>query len=176
MSQLHDLTVAQLAGKLKAKEVSAVEVAGHVLARGKAHSGLGAYLAKSPLEQSLLHLIYFRVSQINGCAFCLDMHSKDLLAAGEAPHRLFVLNAWREAAFYTERERAALAFAEALTQLTPAGLNDKTYEAASQHFSEEELIDLTFAVIAINSYNRLNITFTPAEAVGTYTPGQFATH
>lgn len=142
----------------------------------KSLNSLGAYLSKSPVEQSLLHLIYFRVSQINGCAFCLDMHSKDLRAAGEAEHRLYVLNAWREAAFYTERERAALAFAEALTKLTPAGLDDKTYEAARQQFSEEELIDLTFAIIAINGYNRLNIAFTPAEAVGTYTPGQFATH
>lgn len=138
----------------------------------KALFGLGIYLAKSPVEQNLLHLIYFRVSQINGCAFCLDMHSKDLCAAGETQQRLFLLNAWRESPFYTDRERAALAWAEALTKLGQACVPDALYEEARQQFSEEELIDLTFAVITINSYNRLNIAF-PAP-VGTYQPGDFA--
>lgn len=138
--------------------------------------GMGTYLAKSPVEQSLLHLIYFRVSQINGCAFCLDMHSKDLCAAGETAQRLYVLNAWREAPFYTGRERAALAWAEALTKLSPGGVPDAVYEEARQQFSEEELIDLSLAVIAINSYNRLNIAFTAPDFVGTYQPGAFAVH
>jgi AhpD family alkylhydroperoxidase len=140
----------------------------------KSLNSLGAYLGKSVVEQSLLHLIYFRVSQINGCAFCLDMHSKDLRAAGEAEHRLYVLNAWREAAFYTSRERAALAFAEALTTLGHGAISDALYEEVRAQFSEEELVDLTFAIIAINSYNRVNLAFPNPQAVGTYTPGQFA--
>src|SRR6266498_5171575 len=120
----------------------------------KAMYGLGSYLAKSSIEQSLLNLIYFRVSQINGCAYCLDMHSKDLRAAGETEQRLYVLDAWREAPFYTERERAALAWAEAVTKITNGSVDDKIYQEARKQFSEEELIDLTFAVITINSYNR----------------------
>ncbi|WP_205513718.1 carboxymuconolactone decarboxylase family protein [Longitalea arenae] len=142
----------------------------------KALNSLGAYLGKSPVEQSLLHLLYFRVSQINGCAFCLDMHSKDLLAEGENPQRLFVLDAWREAPFYSERERAALAWAEALTRLNGSHIDEAIYEQTLQQFSEEELIDLTFAVIAINSYNRVNIAFPNPAAVGMYTPGMFANH
>lgn len=134
---------------------------------------LGAYLAKSPVEQPLLHLIDLRVSQINGCAFCLDMHSKDLRAAGETEQRLYVLNAWREAPFYSGRERAALAWAEAVTKITDGQVSDEVYEEARGQFTEEELIDLTFAVITINSYNRINIAFPPE--VGTYQPGQFAT-
>lgn len=140
----------------------------------KALYSLGAYLSKTTVEQSLLHLIYFRVSQINGCAFCLDMHSKDLRADGETEQRLFVLNAWREAPFYTERERAALAWAEAMTTLKGGHVDAATQEAARNQFSDEELIDLTFAVIAINSYNRLNIAFPNPAMVGTYTPGQYA--
>jgi AhpD family alkylhydroperoxidase len=140
----------------------------------KSLNSLGAYLHKSVVEQPLLNLIYFRVSQLNGCAFCLDMHSKDLLAGGETEHRLFVLNGWREAPFYSERERAALAWAEALTRLNGAPVDAATHEAACSQFSEEELIDLTFAVIAINSYNRVNIAFPNPAAVGSYTPGQFA--
>jgi AhpD family alkylhydroperoxidase len=141
----------------------------------KALNTLGAYCHRSPVEQSLLNLIYYRVSQLNGCAFCLDMHSKDLLANGEKEQRLFVLNAWREAPFYSDRERAALAWAEALTQLN-GRVNDETYNEALKQFSEEELIDLTFAVITINSYNRVNIAFPNKAAVGTYTPGQYAVH
>jgi len=140
----------------------------------KALFSVTAYLAKSPVEQSLLHLIYFRVSQINGCAFCLDMHSKDLLATGESDQRLFVLNAWREAPFYTERERAALAWAEALTKLNGSPVDAATYDEARNQFSDEELIDLTVAVVTINSANRINIAFPNPAVVGTYTPGQFA--
>lgn len=136
--------------------------------------GLGAYLAKSPVEESLLNLIYFRVSQINGCAFCLDMHSKDLRAKGESEQRLYVLDAWREAPFYTERERAALAWAEAVTKISGGNVPDDVYAGARKQFTEEELIDLTVAVITINSYNRINIAFRPL--VGTYKPGAFAAH
>lgn len=132
---------------------------------------LAKYLAKSPLEESLLNLVYFRVSQINGCAFCLDMHSKDLMAKGESDQRLFVLDAWREAPFYTDRERAALAWAEALTKIKSGLVPDEIYNEARNHFSEDELIDLTFAVITINSYNRINIAF--GAKVGTYQVGQY---
>lgn len=125
----------------------------------KALFPLGTYLAKSQVEQSLLHLIYFRVSQINGCAFCLDMHSKDLRAAGESEQRLYALPAWRDTPFYTERERAAFAWAEAVTKLTNNEVPDEVYTAALEQFPEEELIDLTLAVTTINTYNRLNIAF-----------------
>ncbi|MDP9076520.1 MAG: carboxymuconolactone decarboxylase family protein [Bacteroidota bacterium] len=138
----------------------------------KAMYGLGAYLTKSPVEQSLLNLVYFRVSQINGCAFCLDMHSKDLLANGESDQRLFVMDAWREAPFYSDRERAALAWAEAVTKITGGQVADEIYAQAKQQFTDEELIDLTLAVTVINSYNRINIAFRPL--VGTYRVGQFA--
>ena len=141
----------------------------------KSLNSLGAYLSKSPVERSLLHLIYFRVSQINGCAFCLDMHSKDARAEGEAEHRLYALPAFRETPFYSDRERAALAYAESLTKLSPTGVDEKTYENVCAQFSEEEMIDLTFAIIAINSYNRVNIAFPNPQMVGTYTPGQYAT-
>src|ERR1700753_2256844 len=109
----------------------------------KALYGLGGDLAKSPGEKSLLNLIYFRVSQVNGCAFCFDMHSKDLRAKGETEQRLYVLDAWREAPFYTDRERAALGWAESVTKITDGHVRDSDYEIARAQFSEEELIDLT---------------------------------
>jgi len=130
---------------------------------------LGAYLSKSIVEQHLLDLVYFRVSQMNGCAYCLDMHSKDLRAAGETEQRLYMLDAWREAPMYSERERAALEWAEAVTK---ANVPDEVYEIARQQFSEEELVDLTLATTTINSYNRINIAFrTPA---GGYKVGMHA--
>ena len=133
---------------------------------------LGSYLSKSSIEQSLLDLLSFRVSQINGCAYCLDMHSKDLRAHGETEQRLYMLDAWREAPLYTDRERAALAWAEAVTKLEKNNVPDDVYEETLRHFSQEELVDLTMAVIGINSWNRINIAFrTPA---GDYTPGQHA--
>ena len=133
--------------------------------------GISRHLSESTIEKELLELLYFRVSQINGCAFCLDMHSKDLLANGESGQRLFVLDAWREAPFYTDKERAALAWAEALTKLDGCLVPDEVYERAAQHFSETELIDLTLAVTTINTYNRFNIAF--GAPVGTYEVGQF---
>lgn len=133
---------------------------------------LNKYLANSSVEKALFDLVHFRVSQINKCAFCLDMHSKDLRAMGEPEQRLYVLDAWREAPFYTERERAALAWAEALTQLGSGSVPDDIYENARAQFSEKELIDLTLGVIAINSYNRINIAF--GADVGSYKVGQFA--
>lgn len=139
----------------------------------RAMFGLNGYLAKSgKIEESLLHLIELRVSQLNGCAFCIDMHSKDLRAKGETEQRLYLLDAWRESPFYTERERAAFAWAEAVTFVTNGHVSDEVYEEVRKQFSEEELVDLTFAVTTINTWNRLNIAFrTPA---GTYEVGQFA--
>lgn len=136
----------------------------------KAMFGLGAYLGKCAIEQELLHLIYFRVSQINGCAYCLDMHSKDLLATGENPQRLFLLDAWREAPLYSARERAALEWAEAVTKITNGDVPDEVYAIANQEFSEEDLIDLTLAVTTINAYNRFNISF--RTEAGGYKVGQ----
>ncbi|MCQ6959996.1 carboxymuconolactone decarboxylase family protein [Mucilaginibacter aquariorum] len=134
--------------------------------------GLGGYLAKSAIEQPLLNLIYFRVSQINGCAYCLDMHSKDLRLKGETEQRLYGLSAWRETPFYTDRERAALAWAEDVTDIIGSRVSDEVYEQARAHFSEEELIDLTMGVVAINTYNRLNVAF--RTTAGGYVPGQHA--
>jgi AhpD family alkylhydroperoxidase len=136
----------------------------------KSMFGIGAYLSKCSIEQELLHLIYFRVSQINGCAYCLDMHSKDLLATGDQQQRLFLLDAWREAPLYSERERAALAWAEAVTKITHGDVSDEVYAKATALFSEEELIDLTLAITAINSYNRINISF--RTQAGSYKVGQ----
>ena len=139
----------------------------------KAMSGITGYLAKSPLEKKLLHLIEYRVSQINGCAYCLDMHSKDLRHEGESEQRIYLIAAWRETDLYTPRERAALAWSEAVTLLPGGQVPDNVYDQARGEFSEEELIDLTLAVATINSWNRLNIAFrTPA---GSYQPGQWST-
>src|ERR1041385_4865645 len=139
----------------------------------KAMLGLHKPLSQSGLEKGLLDLVYFRVSQINGCAFCLDMHSKDLRAAGETEQRLYVLEAWRESPFYTDRERAALAWAEAVTLLTNKEVPDDVYDQARSHFNEQELAMLTLAVVAINSWNRLNIAFRTTP--GNYQPGMFKT-
>jgi AhpD family alkylhydroperoxidase len=136
--------------------------------------GIGKYLDKSPVEKKLLNLIYFRVSQINGCAFCLDMHAKDLRAEGETEQRLYLLDAWREAPFYSARERAALEWAEILTKLSSTLVPDNVYAIARGQFSEAELVDLTLAVTTINTYNRINIAF--GAPVGTYVPGQFEKH
>ncbi|RCS28727.1 carboxymuconolactone decarboxylase family protein [Rhodanobacter denitrificans] len=132
---------------------------------------LGEYVRNSGLGQNLIELVQMRVSQLNGCAYCLDMHSKDARAAGETEQRLYLLQAWREAPFYSARERAALAWCEAVTRLDPIhGVPDQVYTEARVHFSEEELIDLNMAVIAINSWNRIAI---PSQAdVGSYKPAK----
>ena len=127
-----------------------------------------AYLARSSIERPLLHLIKMRVSQINGCTYCLDMHSKDARNEGETEQRLYALDAWREAPFYSARERVALAWAEALTLVSETHVPDAEFEAARAEFSESELVDLSLAVVAINGWNRLSIGFR-AQA-GTYRP------
>lgn len=140
----------------------------------KAMYGIAGHLAKSPVEKRLLHLIYFRVSQINGCAFCLDMHSKDLRLDGETEQRLYVLNAWREAPFFSERERAALAYAEAVTVLKDREVSSEVFDALAEQFTEEEIVDLTLGITTINAYNRFNIAF--RTEAGHYVPGQYAVH
>ncbi len=125
----------------------------------KAMLGLENYVNNCGLEPVLLDLVRLRASQINGCAFCIDMHAKDLRAAGESEQRVYMLDAWRESPFYSDRERAALAWTEAVTLITAEHVPDEVYEQARQHFSEEELANLTLAIIAINGWNRLNVSF-----------------
>ena len=133
--------------------------------------GVNAYLNESKLEKNLIELIDYRVSQINGCAYCLDMHSKDLRHGGETEQRIYMISAWRETDLYTAREKAALAWAEAVTELRDRQVSDEVYEAARKEFSDEELVDLTLAVTMINTWNRFNVAFrTPA---GSYQPGQW---
>jgi len=134
----------------------------------RAMYSLQTYVNECGLEKSLLELVKTRASQINGCAFCLDMHTKDARANGETEQRLYALNAWREAPFYTDRERAALAWTEAVTLVTEGHVPDDVFEEAQSQFSEEELVNLTTAIVAINGWNRLNIAFrVPA---GSYQP------
>lgn len=126
------------------------------------------YLSKCGLDHSLRELIKMRVSQINGCAYCLDMHSKDAIKMGETVQRIIGLDAWKEAPYYTEKERAALAWAEAVTLISENDVSDELYEMVRKHFDEEELMNLNLAVIAINCWNRMAIPFR-AEA-GSYQP------
>ncbi|WP_338664937.1 carboxymuconolactone decarboxylase family protein [Pararoseomonas sp. SCSIO 73927] len=116
-------------------------------------------VASSGLEHSLIELVKTRASQINGCAFCIDMHTKDAMKAGESPARLFLLNAWREAPNFTDRERAALAWTEALTLVSHTHAPDEDYEALKAQFTEEEIVGLTMQIATINAWNRLAIGF-----------------
>ncbi|MGH8190944.1 MAG: carboxymuconolactone decarboxylase family protein [Rhodanobacteraceae bacterium] len=125
----------------------------------KAMLALQQHVEKSGLEPKLLELVKMRASQINGCAYCLDMHSKDARAMGETEQRLYLLNAWRESPFYSERERAALAWTEALTRISKNDVPDELYEEVRKQFSEKELVDLSLAIVAINGWNRLAIPF-----------------
>jgi len=125
----------------------------------KAMGALHAFVRECGLEHTLLELVKLRASQINGCAHCIDMHTKELRAAGESEQRLYLLNAWAESPFYSARERAALAWTEALTLLTEGHVSDFVYDQARAQFGEEELANLTLAIIAINGANRLNIAF-----------------
>lgn len=136
----------------------------------KAMSALQACASQSGLEASLLELVKTRASQINNCAYCLDMHTKDARAHGETEQRLYTLSAWRETPFFTERERAALAWTEALTSVAQTHVPDDVYEAARKHFTEKELADLALAIIAINGWNRLSIAF--RSVPGTYQPSR----
>ncbi|MCC7341767.1 MAG: carboxymuconolactone decarboxylase family protein [Bryobacterales bacterium] len=126
------------------------------------------YVRESGLEPQLLELVKFRASTINGCAYCVDMHSKDARAHGETEQRLYAVNVWHEAPFFTPRERAALAWTEAVTEVSSSKVPDDVYELARKHFDEKQLVDLTMAVIAINSWNRLSVAF--RTVAGTYEP------
>lgn len=126
----------------------------------RAMAGLEMFVRKqSRLEPTLIELIKVRASQINGCAFCIDMHSKDARADGETEQRLYALSAWRETPFFTDRERAALTLTEAITLIGEGHVPDAVYEKAKESFSEEELVNLTLAIITINGWNRIAITF-----------------
>jgi len=124
----------------------------------EAMDALDQYLSKCGLEESLLHLVRLRASQINGCAYCLDMHWKDLRALNETEQRLYSLDAWRECSYYTDRERAALAWTEAVTLITNGHVPDALYSEMSPHFNNKELSDLTLAIATINAWNRLSIS------------------
>lgn len=134
----------------------------------KAMRGVEKYVRESGLERSLYELVKIRASQINGCAYCIDMHTKDARIAGETEQRIYALSAWRETPFYSERERAALAWTEALTLISENDVPDDLYETVSKQFSEKEMVDLTMAIIAINGWNRLAISFRTVP--GTYMP------
>jgi AhpD family alkylhydroperoxidase len=134
----------------------------------RAMLGLEKYVHESGLELSLLDLVKLRASQINGCAYCLDMHWKDARARGESEQRLYSLDAWRETSYYSDRERAALAWTEAVTLIAASHVPDDVYEQVRQQFREEELVTLTLAVVAINGWNRLAISFRTEP--GTYQP------
>jgi AhpD family alkylhydroperoxidase len=132
----------------------------------KALMAVEQYVLGTGLEHSLLYLVKLRASYQNGCAFCVDMHTKDARAAGQSEQRLYAIPVWRETPFFSERERAALAWVELVTELGQSGVPEAAFEAARQHFSDQELVDLTLAVIAINSWNRLAISF--AAVPGSY--------
>ena len=125
----------------------------------KALGSVYGYVAQSGLPATLIELVYLRVSQINGCAYCIDMHSKDARALGESEQRLYALNAWRETPFYSERERAALMWTEELTLLSQRDVPDALYHEVSQYFSDEEMVNLTLAISVINSWNRFAVAF-----------------
>ena len=141
-------------------------------ARGAYHAMLGIehYLHQCGLEESLLHLLKLRVSQVNGCAYCIDMHWKDLRAIGESEQRLYGLDAWEESPYYTDRERAAFAWAESVTNIQDGHVPDSVFDHVKNFFSEKELADLTLAVTAINSWNRLSIA--ARTTPGTYQPAK----
>jgi len=138
----------------------------------QAMAGLGKYVRQSGLETKLLDLMRMRSSQINGCAYCIDMHSKDARAAGETEQRLYSLDAWRETPFYTDRERAALAWTEAVTLVSQGHVPDEVYNLVRKQFSEKEIVDLTLAVAEINSWNRIAISLRAVP--GIYQPASHA--
>jgi AhpD family alkylhydroperoxidase len=136
----------------------------------QAMSALESYVRQSGLEHSLLELVKTRASQINGCAFCLDMHTKDARAGGETEQRLYALSAWQETPFFTDRERAALTWTEAVTRVADTHVPDDVFELVREQFTEKELADLTLAIVTINGWNRLAIAF--RKVPGSYQPAK----
>ena len=132
---------------------------------------IGMYLGKCGLDHKLQELIKTRASQINGCAYCLDMHWKDAVALGETEQRLYSLAAWRECPYYTDAERAVLAYTEAVTKIPQTDVTDEVFNELSKHFDKTQIADITMAILAINSWNRLNVAFRTIP--GGYKPGQF---
>jgi AhpD family alkylhydroperoxidase len=140
----------------------------------KAMYALEAYLAQSTIEPKLKHMLKLRASQINGCAYCIDMHWKDARAHGETEQRLYGLDAWEESPYYTDRERAALAYIESVTRVAETHVPDDIFDRARSHFSEQEVVDLTWLAAAINAWNRFAIAMrSPA---GTYEPAGQGKH
>ena len=129
---------------------------------------LEKYVRACGIEPKLLELIKIRASQINGCAYCLDMHTKDARAQGETEQRIYALNAWRETPFFTEKERAALAWTESVTQVSTSQVPDEVYEIVRQHFDEKEIVNITTAIVAINGWNRFAVSF--RSVPGAYQP------
>lgn len=129
----------------------------HAQEAQKAMLALEQYISACGLEHSLIHLLKMRASQINGCAYCIDMHSKDARALGETEQRLYELDAWRETPFYSDKERAALAWTEAITLVSETHVPDSVYEDVRKYFNEKEIVDLTLVVTTINAWNRLAI-------------------
>jgi AhpD family alkylhydroperoxidase len=159
---------ALLEGSAAAPTVARIDYARVAPDAMRAHLALESYVRSSGLEHSLLHLVKLRASYINGCAYCVDMHTKDARLAGETEQRLYAVPVWRDTPFFTPRERAAFAWTDALTEVGRTHVPDDVYEELRQHFSEVEAVNLTAAVIAINGWNRLAIAMrTP---VGSYVP------
>ena len=149
-----------------------IDLTKYALDAQKSLYALEKYIANSGLDHKLIHLLKMRASQINGCAYCIDMHSKDARALGESEQRLYELNAWRETPFYTDRERAALEWTESLTLVSQTHVPDEVYESVKNHFSEKEIVDLSILVSVINVWNRLAIS--TRTRPGTYKPQQAA--
>ena len=140
----------------------------------KAFGSVRAYIAKCGLEESLINLVYLRVSQINGCAYCVDMHTRDAEKAGESTRRLHNVITWHETPLFSERERAALAWAEAVTLVADGHVPDDVFEKAHRHFNDDELASLTLGIVAINGWNRLSIAFRTTP--GTHQPAAKEEH
>jgi AhpD family alkylhydroperoxidase len=134
----------------------------------RAQQGLEAYVRGSGLDRSLLHLVKLRASYVNGCAFCVDMHTKDARLSGEQEQRLYAVPVWRQTPFFTARERAALAWTDAVTELGHAHVPDDAFEHVREHFTDVEIVNLTMAVVAINGWNRIAIAL--RQPVGSYAP------
>lgn len=164
------VTVSEIAGREKPDVKQRIEYATVAPEGIAALRGLESYVRRCGLPKKLIELVKMRASQINGCAHCLDMHSKDARAAGETEQRLHLLAAWREAPFYDERERVALEWAEAVTRIADGGVPEDLCDRVRRQFSDKELVDLTLAVIAINGWNRLAVPF--RAPVGNYQPEQ----
>jgi AhpD family alkylhydroperoxidase len=135
----------------------------------QALAALQQYVEASGLERPLVELVKIRASQINGCAYCIDMHTKDARALGESEQRIYLLNAWRESPFYTDRERAALEWTESVTLISETHAPDDVYERVKKQFTPEDLVNLTLAIVAINGWNRVAIPFRSV-------PGQYQSH